>query len=64
MPETWARDARHMVSTGDQLSIEEADPTVRRLGEPTVASPMARLRDKQGLSVRSAGVQMTFLHSG
>jgi hypothetical protein len=32
-----------MVSTGDQLSIEAADLLVRRLGEPLVASPIARL---------------------
>jgi 6-phosphofructokinase 1 len=32
-----------MVSTGDQLSIEVADLVVQRLGEPLVASPMARL---------------------
>jgi len=32
-----------MVSSGDQLSIEAADLLVRRLGEPVVASPMARL---------------------
>src|ERR1700678_4597273 len=32
-----------MVSSGDQLSIEAADLVVRRLGEPVVASPMARL---------------------
>jgi 6-phosphofructokinase 1 len=32
-----------MVSSGDQLSIEASDLLVRRLGEPTVASPMARL---------------------
>jgi 6-phosphofructokinase 1 len=43
MPETWARHALRMVSTGDQLSIEAADLLVRRLGEPLVASPMARL---------------------
>lgn len=32
-----------MVSSGDQLSIEAADLLVRRLGEPVMASPMARL---------------------
>jgi 6-phosphofructokinase 1 len=32
-----------MVSTGDQLSIEPADLVVRRVGEPAIASPMARL---------------------
>jgi len=32
-----------MVSTGDQLSIESADLVVRRVGEPAIASPMARL---------------------
>jgi 6-phosphofructokinase 1 len=32
-----------MVSTGDQLSIEPADLQVRRVGEPAIASPMARL---------------------
>jgi 6-phosphofructokinase 1 len=32
-----------MVSTGDPLSIAAADLRVRRLGEPTYASPMARL---------------------
>src|ERR1035438_10500330 len=32
-----------MVSSGDQLSIETADLLVRRLGEPVMASPMARL---------------------
>src|ERR1700727_4015319 len=32
-----------MVSTGDHLSIEAADLVVRRLGEPAVASPVARL---------------------
>lgn len=32
-----------MVSTGDQLSIDAADLLVRRLGEPAVASLMARL---------------------
>jgi 6-phosphofructokinase 1 len=32
-----------MVSTGDQLSIEPADLVVRRVGEPSIASPMARL---------------------
>jgi 6-phosphofructokinase 1 len=32
-----------MVSTGDQLSIDAADLLVRSLGEPAVASPMARL---------------------
>jgi 6-phosphofructokinase 1 len=32
-----------MVSTGDQLSIDAADLHVRRLGEPVIASPMARL---------------------
>src|ERR1700743_1541883 len=43
MTETWARHARAMVSTGDHLSIEAADLVVRRLGEPAVASPVARL---------------------
>ena len=32
-----------MVSTGDQLAIECADLMIERLGEPTVASPMATL---------------------
>jgi 6-phosphofructokinase 1 len=32
-----------MVSTGDHLSIEAADLVVRRLGQPAVASPVARL---------------------
>jgi 6-phosphofructokinase 1 len=32
-----------MVSTGEQLSIEAADLLVQRLGEPLIASPMARL---------------------
>jgi 6-phosphofructokinase 1 len=32
-----------MVSTGDQLSIEPADLVVRRVGEPAIPSPMARL---------------------
>jgi 6-phosphofructokinase 1 len=32
-----------MVSTGDQLSIEVPDLLVQRLGEPLIASPMARL---------------------
>ncbi len=33
----------HMVSTADPLSITPADLRVRRLGEPTVVSPMAAL---------------------
>jgi 6-phosphofructokinase 1 len=32
-----------MVSSGDQLSIDATDLAVQRLGEPAVASPMARL---------------------
>jgi 6-phosphofructokinase 1 len=32
-----------MVSSGDQLAITPADMAVRRLGEPTVPSPMTRL---------------------
>ena len=32
-----------MVSTGDQLSIDASDLLVQRLGEPMIASPMARL---------------------
>jgi 6-phosphofructokinase 1 len=32
-----------MVSTGDQLSIEPSDLAVRRVGEPAIPSPMARL---------------------
>jgi 6-phosphofructokinase 1 len=32
-----------MVSTGDPLSIEPADLVVRQVGEPAIASPMARL---------------------
>src|SRR6201996_2923354 len=33
----------HMVSTADPLSITQADLHVRRVGEPTILSPMARL---------------------
>ena len=36
-----------MVSSGDQLAIEQADLVVRRLGQAAVPSPMARLlRDR------------------
>jgi 6-phosphofructokinase 1 len=43
IPETWARHASPMVSTGDHLSIGAADLEVRRLGDPRIPSPMARL---------------------
>src|SRR5215469_15744426 len=34
---------RHVVSTGDLMSITAADLQVRRVGEPSLQSPMARM---------------------
>src|SRR5246500_4138543 len=39
-----------MVSTADPLSITQADLQVRRVGEPTILSPMARLVRGRGSS--------------
>jgi 6-phosphofructokinase 1 len=40
-----------MVSTADQLAIRQADLTIRRLGDATVASPMGRLLQDRASSV-------------
>jgi 6-phosphofructokinase 1 len=51
MPETFARHARAMVSTADQLAITAADLMVMRLGETTVVSPMTQLLRDRASSV-------------
>jgi 6-phosphofructokinase 1 len=51
MVETFAGNAFVMVSTGNQLMIEAADLAVQRLGEPTIASPMAGLLHGRASSV-------------
>jgi 6-phosphofructokinase 1 len=47
----FARDARVMVSTADQLAITSADLMVTRLGETTVTSPMTQLLRDRASSV-------------